>query len=114
MFREVTVNNLTVLKAFTCTTSVYQTYQCSTKVPGAAGSESIWVETSIANKILVKQNARTVGSVVKAVHTPAVSGGADASDSTATLTKIGNFLYAYPQIRYSEYAPVKDTTYKDF
>ena len=57
MYKEVSVtaNGATtnVLKAFTCATSVWQTYQCTQKVPGAAGSELIWVEVPIDSKILV-------------------------------------------------------------
>ena len=117
MYETVSVNGADVLKAFTCATSVWQTYQCTQKAPGVAGSELIWVEVPIDSKILVNQKARdtgVLGTVTKAKQTPAVAGGAGASDSTETLSKVGSFLYAYPQIRYSEFAPAKDTTYKDF
>ena len=116
MYKTVSVNNADVLKAFTCSTSIWQTYQCTQKVPGATGSELIWVEVPIDSKILVNQKARVVadlGKVKKAVHTP-VNGGTPASDSTTDLTKVSSFLIGFPQIRYSEFAPAKDTTYKDF
>jgi hypothetical protein len=53
MYKTVGVNGADVLKAFTCSTSFWQTYQCTQKVPGAAGSELIWVEVPIDSKILV-------------------------------------------------------------
>ena len=53
MYETVSVNGADVLKAFTCATSVWQTYQCTQKAPGVAGSELIWVEVPIDSKILV-------------------------------------------------------------